>query len=61
MAWATVQVCVRLTRRQKRALDRMVRLTSEDRSTLVRRAVDDWLDRYSAGWREVPEDLREAS
>jgi predicted transcriptional regulator len=52
MAWATTQVCVRLTRAQKRALDMKVTETSEDRSNIVRRAVDDWLDRYSPGWRK---------
>ena len=55
MANGTVGVHIRLSRRQLRALDRLVKEDGEDRSTYVRRAVDDFLDRYDSSWRKVPE------
>ncbi len=61
MANGTVGVHVRLSRRQLRALNRLVKEDGEDRSTYIRRALDDWLDRYESGWREVPERLDPAA
>jgi Arc/MetJ-type ribon-helix-helix transcriptional regulator len=31
-----------------------VKKDGEDRSTYIRRALDDWLDRHESGWRDEP-------
>lgn len=55
MAYATTQLAVRVHLRQKRAFDAVVRKTRETRSSHVRRAMDEYLDRY------YPEEARAAA
>jgi hypothetical protein len=61
MARGTVGKHIRLSRRQVRGVDRLCKKDGEDFSTHVRRALDDYLDRYESSWRKEPEPLDRAA